>query len=41
MAGVSETFELVVFSSFEVRERIPYLEETRLTLGGPTWKALD
>jgi hypothetical protein len=32
-AGVSETFELVVFSSYEVVERVPYLGKTRLTLG--------
>ena len=39
--GHSETFELVVFSSYEVRERAPYLGETRLTLGEPSWKSLD
>jgi hypothetical protein len=39
--GASETFELVVFSSYEVKERAPYLEETRLTIGEPTWKTLD
>jgi hypothetical protein len=39
--GHSETFELVVFSSYEVRERAPYLGETRLTIGEPTWKTLD
>ncbi len=33
--GVSETFELVVFSSWEVKERAPYLRETMLTIGGP------
>ncbi len=38
--GTSETFELVVFSSYEIRERAPYLGETRLTLGEPTWKSL-
>ena len=31
--GHSETFELVVFSSYEVKERAPYLGETRLTIG--------
>jgi hypothetical protein len=36
-----ETFELVLFSSYEIRERAPYLGETRLTLGEPTWKSLD
>jgi hypothetical protein len=39
--GHSETFELVVFSSYEVKERAPYLRETRLTLGEPVWKTLD
>jgi hypothetical protein len=39
--GHSETFELVVFSSYEVKERAPYLGETRLTIGEPTWKPLD
>jgi hypothetical protein len=39
--GYSETFELVVFSSYEVKERAPYLGETRLTIGEPTWKTLD
>ena len=39
--GHSETFELVVFSSYEVKERAPYLGETRLTLGEPAWKSLD
>jgi hypothetical protein len=39
--GHSETFELVVFSSYEVKERAPYLGETRLTIGEPTWKTLD
>ena len=39
--GHSETFTLVVVSSYEVKERAPYLGETRLTLGEPVWKALD
>ena len=39
--GASETFELVVFSSYDVKERAPYLGETRLTVGEPTWKTLD
>jgi hypothetical protein len=34
--GHSETFELVVFSSYEVRERAPYMGETKLTIGEPT-----
>jgi hypothetical protein len=36
-----ETFELVVFSSHEVIERLPYLGETRAWIGEPTWKTLD
>jgi hypothetical protein len=39
--GASETFELVVFTSYKVTERPPYLGETRLTIGEPTWKSLD
>jgi hypothetical protein len=39
--GASETFEMVVFSSYEVLEGAPYLGETRLTIGEPTWKSLD
>jgi hypothetical protein len=39
--GASETFELVVFSSYEVKERAPYLGETRLTIGEPSWKSLE
>ncbi len=39
--GHSETFELVVFSSYELIERAPYLKETRLRVGEPAWKALD
>ena len=39
--GSSETFELVVFSSYEVKEKAPYLGETRLTIGEPVWKMLD
>ena len=31
--GDTETFDLVAFSSYEVRERGPYLGETRLTVG--------
>ena len=38
---IEETFELVVFSSFEVVERAPYLGETRAWIGEPTWKSLD
>ena len=36
-----ETFELVVFSSYEVIERAPYLGETRTCIGDATWKPLD
>jgi hypothetical protein len=36
-----ETFELVVYSSFEVTERAPYLGETRAWLGDVKWKPLD
>jgi hypothetical protein len=36
-----ETFELVVFSSYKVEERAPYLGETRAWIGDATWKTLD
>ena len=36
-----ETFELVVFSSYEVVERAPYLGETRAWIGDATWRPLD
>ncbi len=36
-----ETFELVVFLSYEVTERAPYLGETRAWIGDATWKSLD
>jgi hypothetical protein len=39
--GGEETFELVVFSSYKVEERAPYLGETRAWLGDATWKRLD
>ena len=39
--GGEETFELVVFSSFKVVERAPYLGETRAWIGDATWKPLD
>jgi hypothetical protein len=39
--GRAETFELVVFSSYEVIERAPYLGETRAWIGDATWKPLD
>jgi hypothetical protein len=39
--GHTETFELVMFASYEVRKRAPYLGETRLTIGERIWKSLD
>jgi hypothetical protein len=36
-----DTFELVVFSSYEIVERVPYLGETRAWIGDATWKRLD
>jgi hypothetical protein len=39
--GGEETFELVVFSSYEVVERAPYLGETRTWIGDAAWKRLD
>src|SRR5215204_4378391 len=39
--GRAETFELVVFSGYDVIERAPYLGETRAWIGEPTWKPLD
>jgi hypothetical protein len=36
----TETFDLVVFSSYEVRDRGPYMGETRLTVGEATWKRI-
>ena len=39
--GGEETFELVVFSGYEVTERAPYLGETRVWIGDFTWKPLD
>ena len=39
--GGAETFELVVFSSYEIEERAPYLGETRARIGAATWKWLD
>ena len=36
-----ETFELVVFSNYEVVERALYLGETRAWIGDATWKRLD
>jgi hypothetical protein len=39
--GGEETFELVVFSNYEVTERAPYLGETRAWIGDATWTRLD
>ena len=39
--GASETFELVVFSSYGVVESAPYLGNARLTVGEPTCETLD
>ena len=39
--GGEETFDLVVFSSYEVVERAPYLGETRAWIGDATWMRLD
>jgi hypothetical protein len=39
--GGEETFELVIFSSYEVEERAPCLGEMRARIGGATWKRLD
>jgi hypothetical protein len=37
----NEIFELVVFSSYEVVERAPYLGETRAWIGDASWRRLD
>ncbi len=39
--GGAETFDLVVFSSYEVTERAPYLGESRAWIGDAIWKPLD
>ena len=39
--GGEETFDLVAFSSYEVKERAPYLGERRAWIGDATWKLLD
>jgi hypothetical protein len=38
--GNTETFDLVAFSSYKVKERAPYIGETRLSLGEATWKRI-
>ena len=35
------TFDLVIFSGYEITQRTPYPGEARLTIGEPTWKPLD
>jgi hypothetical protein len=37
----TETFDLIVFSNYEVTEWAPYLGETRARIGEATWKPLD
>ena len=40
--GRMETFEMVLFDSYEVRERrAPYLEDRAMEIGNPVWKPLD
>lgn len=40
--GHAETFEMVLFDSYEVRERrAPYLGDRAVEIGSPTWKPLD
>jgi hypothetical protein len=39
--GGTKTFELVVFSSYKVEERAPYLGETRARIGEATGNRLD
>ncbi len=39
--GGEKTFELVVFSNYEVTERAPYLGERKTWIGDATWKRLD
>jgi hypothetical protein len=38
--GSTETFDLVAFSSYEVKERAPYIGETRLSLREAVWKRI-
>jgi len=40
-ADEQESFELVVFTNYEVTERAPYLGEDRAWMGEPAWKSLD
>jgi hypothetical protein len=39
--GGEETFDLVVFSSYEVTEKALYLGKARTRIGDATWKPLD
>jgi hypothetical protein len=39
--GGEETFELVIFSSYELTQKAPYLGEARAWIGDATWKILD
>jgi hypothetical protein len=38
--GSSETFDLVAFSNYDIKERAPYMGETRLSVGEATWKRI-
>jgi hypothetical protein len=37
----TETFDLVIFSTYEITERAPYLGESRITIGTPARKPID
>ena len=40
--GRVETFEMVLFDSYEIEElRAPYLGDRAVEIGSPTWKPLD
>lgn len=40
--GRVESFEMVLFDSYEVREsRAPYMGDRAVEIGSPTWKPLD
>ena len=40
--GHTESFEMVAFDSYEIRERrAPYLGDRAVEIGSPTWKPLD
>jgi hypothetical protein len=38
--GATETFDLVAFSSYEVKERAPYIGETCLSVGEASWNRI-